>query len=198
MRLFLALDSSMLSAYFDVKSTVSNTGFAKAQKKKSAPRRKPGASVVEAAEPDETTAVRHARVRDGDDDLRGLLAAQESSLTSAASSSLIRGGAQADDIITEDKWEYLWNDKAGDDGDDLDNDDDGDGDREAEEEDEAVDSLTALPPEGADSDYGASMDQPCHMDASPLMFRKSLERKLSCAGIVEYEGPRLTLEDDDF
>lgn len=188
----------MLSAYFEVKSSISNSGFAKASKKsapKPAPRRK--AAAVEAAEPDETTAVRHARVRDVDDDLRGFTAAGiEGSSVTSASSSLVRGSTAADDVITEDKWEHLWDDKACGDDDDCDLDDD----CEIEDPDEDIEQTVLLrDPAADDSDYGVSLDQPpSQLNASPTVFRKSLERKASSAGMAEYTGPKLTLEDDDF
>lgn len=189
----------MLSAYFEVKSSISNTGFAKAQTKKA--KRKAGAArakdvvvVVEAAEPDETS-VRHARVREGNDDLCGLgdVVGGSSMTSDVTSSSLVRASAE-DVIIMEDKWEYLWDDKAADD----DNDDDLENEHESGGEEEPVVMMDALQDPTEDSDYGASLDQPSQLEVSPVIFRKSLERKMSTAAITEYQGPRLTLEDDDF
>lgn len=208
-QLFLAPDSSMLSAYFEVKSSISTSGFARATKnKKSAPKRRGGAkdSAVEAAEPDETTAVRHARVRDVDDDLRGFMSTGvgESSVTSASGSlvSGVRGCGAAEDIITEDTWEHLWDDKAGDpDCDDRDDEYGGDEEDCTLEDPDEQDTVLLLDsmrdPEAGDFD---SVGQSSQLNVSPEVFRKSLERKASssaCAA-AEYSGPKLTLEDDDF
>ena len=211
-QLFLAPDSSMLSAYFEVKSSISTSGFARATKnKKSAPKRKGSGAkdscVVEAAEPDETTAVRHARVRDVDDDLRGFMSmgVGESSVTSASGSlvSGVRGSGVAEDIITEDTWEHLWDDKAGDDPDCEDRDDEYGGEEEdctlgGDPDEDTVLLLDSMrDPEADDFD---SVGQSSQLNVSPEVFRKSLERKASssaCAA-VEYSGPKLTLEDDNF
>jgi hypothetical protein len=204
----------MLSAYFEVTSSISTSGFAKAHKKsapKPAPKRKgakdSSSSAVEASEPDETTAVRHARVRDVDDDLRGFIpigVVTGSSVTSA-SGSLVR-----EDIITEDRWEHLWDDKAGDAGDPDFEDDEYDhgeeedcivGDPAEEDTEQEVLLLDSMrDPAAEDFEYCASPgQQSSQLNVSPEVFRKSLERKASSACVVsEYSGPRLTLEDDDF
>ena len=180
----------MLSAYFEVKSSISTSGFARAtaKNKKSAPKRKGVAkdSAVEAAEPDETTAVRHARVRDIDDDLRGFMSTgvgESSSVTSASGSLMsgVRGCGAAEDIITEDTWEHLWDDKAGDpDFDDRDDEYGGDEDDCTLEDPDEHDTVLLLDsmrdPEADDFD---SVGRSSQLNVSPEVFRKSLERKAS-------------------